>query len=768
MKFQIVLALILLLFVSQINTLDTKLQRNLQELENTDSDIEGEEIEGEDFLEGEEIYEGEEDELCDKVITVYWCGFDDEFCGDSTSNDVYEYATHVIIAYLNIEETGAVYDGEMPVDLIKEWHEAGKKVLISVGGRSGLWSNIYQDGEDGESYDMFITSLIDIVNTYNLDGVDLQSLTYFASPAMFLSLMEDVKAELNEEQILIVSLMNVAVYPSAQVPMQGLYDENQAWNYFVPIVQSGTDAYDFVQVQIYQNDYLGQENGSAEFFIHNVLGWLNIYSEYTIPDFEGVDMKKLIISLISSEDAGDEEYFVSPENLKEAILRLRAEKINIAGINLWNSYFDYLNDFALSKAAFETIGCLEGFEGEEIEGEEYEGEDFLPEGEDSLEGEDIYEGEEDDECEKILTIYWCGFDEEFCGDSSSNDVYEEASHVIIAYLNIEETGAVYDGEMPVDLIKEWHEAGKKVLISVGGRSGLWSNIYQDGEDGESYDLFITSLIDIVNTYNLDGVDLQTLTYYASPAMFLSLMEDVKAELNEDQILIVSLVNVAVYPSELVPIQGLYEENQAWNYFVPIVQSGTDAYDYVQVQIYQNNDYLNAINGSGEFFVLNVLGWLNKYPGYTIPDFAGVEDKKLIISILASEDAGTDEYFVSAENLMEAFENLRSQNIKIAGINLWNSHYDYLNDFALSKAAFENLFCLEEFEGEEYEGEEFEGEEIDFDKVMDEDNEENLAIDDIIDEIVDEDGDLIDESIDANVQKFGIAALAALLALVAMI
>jgi len=57
--------------------------------------------------------------------------------------------------------------------------------------------------------------------------------------------------------------------------------------------------------------------------------------------------------------------------------------------------------------------------------------------------------------------------------------------------------------------------------------------------------------------------------------------------------------------------------------------------------------------------LNVLGWLNKYPGYTIPDFAGVEEKKLIISILASEDAGTDEYFVSAENLMEAFENLRS-------------------------------------------------------------------------------------------------------------
>lgn len=82
--------------------------------------------------------------------------------------------------------------------------------------------------------------------------------------------------------------------------------------------------------------------------------------------------------------------------------------------------------------------------------------------------------------------------------------------------------------------------------------------------------------------------------------------------------------------------------------------------------------------------------------------------------------------------------------------MWNSHYDYLNDFALSKAAFENLFCLEEFEGEEFEGEELEGEEIDFDKIIDEDNEENLAVGDIIDEIVDEDSDLIDESIDANV------------------
>jgi len=37
------------------------------------------------MMEGEEMFEGEEGEEMEfnKVITAYWCGFDDGFCGES-------------------------------------------------------------------------------------------------------------------------------------------------------------------------------------------------------------------------------------------------------------------------------------------------------------------------------------------------------------------------------------------------------------------------------------------------------------------------------------------------------------------------------------------------------------------------------------------------------------------------------------------------------------------------------------------------------------
>lgn len=36
-------------------------------------------------------------------VSIYWCGFNEEFCGISNTNDVSKYASHVIIAFLNIE-----------------------------------------------------------------------------------------------------------------------------------------------------------------------------------------------------------------------------------------------------------------------------------------------------------------------------------------------------------------------------------------------------------------------------------------------------------------------------------------------------------------------------------------------------------------------------------------------------------------------------------------------------------------------------------------
>jgi len=56
----------------------------------------------------------------------------------------------------------------------------------------------------------------------------------------------------------------------------------------------------------------------------------------------------------------------------------------------------------------------------------------------------------------VLSIYWCGFDQGFCSQSEGvNDIYEKATHVIMAYATIDEDGNLETGNFDQDLINEW-------------------------------------------------------------------------------------------------------------------------------------------------------------------------------------------------------------------------------------------------------------------------------------------------------------------------
>ena len=57
-----------------------------------------------------------------------------------------------------------------PTTPFNAWKAAGKKVLISVGGQNGNWQNVFASSA---SIDNFIASLVDLVDRFNLDGVDL-------------------------------------------------------------------------------------------------------------------------------------------------------------------------------------------------------------------------------------------------------------------------------------------------------------------------------------------------------------------------------------------------------------------------------------------------------------------------------------------------------------------------------------------------------------------------------------------------------------------
>jgi hypothetical protein len=69
-----------------------------------------------------------------------------------------------------------------------------------------------------------------------------------------------------------------------------------------------------------------------------------------------------------------------------------------------------------------------------------------------------------------LSMFYCGFGGNFCGQSSTDDVSSNADMVILAFGNTQTNGSVIvdEANFPTGLVTSWQKSGKKVLISIGG------------------------------------------------------------------------------------------------------------------------------------------------------------------------------------------------------------------------------------------------------------------------------------------------------------
>lgn len=106
----------------------------------------------------------------------------------------------------------------------------------------------------------------------------------------------------------------------------------------------------------------------------------------------------------------------------------------------------------------------------------------------------------------ILSMFYCGFGKDFCGQSTTDDVQSKASIVILAFANILANGSIEvdNNNFPTNLQLSWRASGKKILISVGGQNVDWDTAFTNSQNTNN---FISSVVDVVNRYNLDGVDL---------------------------------------------------------------------------------------------------------------------------------------------------------------------------------------------------------------------------------------------------------------------
>lgn len=105
-----------------------------------------------------------------------------------------------------------------------------------------------------------------------------------------------------------------------------------------------------------------------------------------------------------------------------------------------------------------------------------------------------------------LSMFYCGFGSDFCGQSSTDDVSPKASVVILAFANTQANGSIVvdSANYPSSLVSSWKFNGKKVLLSVGGQNGHWESVFSNSYNTLN---FVNSVADALNKYNLDGIDI---------------------------------------------------------------------------------------------------------------------------------------------------------------------------------------------------------------------------------------------------------------------
>lgn len=288
------------------------------------------------------------------VLSMFYCGFGGDFCGQSTIDDVNPQSSVVILAFVNTSPDGSIIvdHDNFPVEHTKKWQATGKKVLLSVGGQNGHWDTVFANIQQTDN---FIDSLMVAMTQYNLDGIDLDIESYHTPPKLVGDMIIALKKVMGTK-ILVVSPECVTIYQETSIPDANL--GGQAFNYFVPIIRQADAYIDYYQPQAYNNWY-GFPGGSLDYLKEVYLNWVNLKGlgqwASPIPNFNGVAGDKLVMGVLASTKAGGAQYYSEPSVIREFKEWIKQNNYPLNGFMMWDSNWDIKNDFVISDATVAKV-----------------------------------------------------------------------------------------------------------------------------------------------------------------------------------------------------------------------------------------------------------------------------------------------------------------------------------------------------------------------------------------------------------------------------
>lgn len=258
-------------------------------------------------------------------------------------------------------------------------------------------------------------------------------------------------------------------------------------------------------------------------------------------------------------------------------------------------------------------------------------------------------------------------------------------------------------------VKYLQSKGKKVLLSIGGQNGQVQL-----KDATARDKFVSSVSNIIDTYGLDGLDIdfEGHSLYLDPGdkdfknpttpvivNLISALKELKAKYGDNFMLTMAPETFFVQLGYTY-YGGLnsYVDSRAGSY-LPVIYALRDSLDWLQVQYY-NSGAINDLNdksqtmGSAEFYVsladMLLTGFnVNKDPNYFFP---ALREDQVVIWVPTSSYAGNG--WVSNSEVEKAITTLmnggtvgsytvKNAHPNLRGLMTWSINWDKYASYSWS-------------------------------------------------------------------------------------
>jgi len=309
------------------------------------------------------------------ALIGYWQNWNDFQCPYIPLTQI-DSSYNIILVAFAVPQSGTSYnmtftpEGVSQLTLQKQidtMHMKSKKIIISIGG-----ANHPVSLNDTNQRNVFISSMMNIITSYNFDGMDIDlegsSLSIsggtISNPvdAKIINLIYAVRKIMDLYRAQYNKKMILTMAPETAFVQGGMSAYAGIWGAYLPVIDALRDSIDVLQVQLYNSGSMYGIDGNI--YYQGTVDFIVSQTEAVIQGFStsggyfnGLRQDQIVVGLPACQNAAGGGYLV-PDSVKAAILYLQGFAPKPANYTKVSSYPDLrgMMDWSINWDKVSTCG----------------------------------------------------------------------------------------------------------------------------------------------------------------------------------------------------------------------------------------------------------------------------------------------------------------------------------------------------------------------------------------------------------------------------